>query len=203
MRRSANSSSEGRILDRPARAGRSCSRILHEALLRVEQLRRDAPGDRQHLRLEDSCRAAPAPRRRRSSPRAARCAASRSARRRRSARPSRILMLTSWSERVDAGRVVDRVGVDASAGRARTRCGPAACSRGCRLRRRTLQRSSRAVDAQRVVGAVADLRVASRPSPSRRCRCRRCRARSTGALRIALTSSVGVSASAEIAERAP
>ena len=77
----------------------------------------------------------------------------------RSARPSRIFRLTSWSEHVDAGGVVDEVGVDAvrraSAYSMRPRCvkprlPPSPTTRA---------RSVAAVDAHRVVRAVADLAV--------------------------------------------
>ena len=83
-------------------------------------------GDGQRQRSGPGCRRARARRPRRSSTRSKLVALlRRSARRRRRRASSRILMFTSWSRAVDAGRVVDGVGVDQPAARARTRRAPA------------------------------------------------------------------------------
>ncbi len=92
------------------------------------------------------------------------------------ASPVAILMLTSWSERVDAGRIVDDVGVDAcrppsaaldAAALGEAEIGALADHLGAQVV---------GVDAHGVVGAVAGIGVGSRSTPSRRCRCRRTRA---------------------------
>ena len=147
---------------------------LHEARLRVEQLRRDAAGDRQHLRLEIVV----AQHQRRDvvghlgEQRVALLLGELAVGDR---QPEQDLDVDLVVGGVDAGRVVDRIGVDAAAGQ---RVLDAAELRAAEVAAfdDDLAAQLAAVHAQRVVGAVADLRVRLAASPSRRCRCRRCRA---------------------------
>ena len=91
------------------------------------------------------------------------------------AEPVRILMLTSWSEESTPGRVVDGVGVDAAAvAREFDASGLGQAQVGALADH--LDPQLDAVDADGVVGLVADLGVGLVRAPSHRCRCRRSRA---------------------------
>ena len=131
------------------RAGRAASSVCISRCWKPRSSSAAPLGQRERQRLLIVVAQHEARRPRRSSRRAARCAP------RASSRPSRI----GAAERdldvdldvggVDAGRIVDRVGVEPHAARAPPRCGRAASRRDWRPRRRPWQRDARAGDADR------------------------------------------------------
>ena len=146
----------------------------HEAHLRVEQRRRDAVGDRQHLRLEivvaqhQRGDVVGHLRQQRVALLLRQLAVG-------DRQPEQDLDVDLVVRGVDAGRVVDRVGVDAPARRGELDAAELRAAEVAALGD-DLAAQLAAVDAHRVVGAVADLGVRLVLAPSHRCRCRRCRA---------------------------
>ena len=121
---------------RRERSSRPCAlERLHQPLGEAEVAGAAPLGERERQRLQVVVAQDEAPRPRRSSRRAARCGRPRRGARRAPAVRERDLDVDLDVGGVDAGRVVDGVGVEADAARAPPRCGRAASRRGWRPRR--------------------------------------------------------------------